>query len=70
METMGEIGDIYCLVLFDLGASYSFISPSLLEQFGLLRGLLVVKQIDKWQSELATSSKWQWILLFMIVCWI
>ena len=40
-------------VLFDSSASDSFISPSLVQRCGLV----AMRQVDRWQVELATGSK-------------
>ncbi|XP_059075290.1 uncharacterized protein LOC131875236 [Cryptomeria japonica] len=53
VETSGVIGGILCSVLFDSGASNSFVTPYLVERCGLS----MTKQDDRWQVELAMGSK-------------
>ncbi|KAH9319720.1 hypothetical protein KI387_021489, partial [Taxus chinensis] len=53
IETTGTIRGISVFVLFDSGASDSFISPSIVDQCGLV----VARQPDSWQVELASGAK-------------
>ncbi|KAH9297899.1 hypothetical protein KI387_029581, partial [Taxus chinensis] len=53
IETIGTIRGISVSVLFDSGASDSFISPSVVDQCGLV----VARQPDSWQVELASGAK-------------
>ena len=53
VEATGRLHGIYSSILFNFGASNSFISPSLVQRCRLV----AVCQVDRWQVELATSSK-------------
>lgn len=53
IKTTGDLGGISYLFLFYSAISYSFIFPSIVERCGLV----VAKQGDRWQVELATGSK-------------
>lgn len=51
IETTSVLGGISISVLFDAGASDSFISSSIMEHCGLMSA----RQIDRWQVELPTG---------------
>lgn len=51
IETTGVLCGIPISILFDFGASYSFISSSIVEQCRLMSA----KQTDRWQVKLATG---------------
>ena len=53
VKATGTLHGISTLVLFDSSASDSFISPSLAQRCGLV----AMRQVDRWQVELATGSK-------------